>query len=72
MSKPISENKPSVAGQQLEEDKKQHDKKGDNAKHETPQKADDGKDEVLNKENLPDASNESTGVIGSGQRQDSN
>ena len=45
------------------EDKKQHDKKGDNKE---PVK------EGLRPEDLPDASNESTGKMGSGQRQDSN
>lgn len=44
----------------LQEDKKQHDKKGDN------------QSKGLQEKDLPDASNKSTGATGSGQRQDSN
>jgi hypothetical protein len=36
------------------------------------QKERDEDDQVLNKENLPEATNESKGKMGSGQRQDSN
>lgn len=66
MSKPVSAGQPDSAKQSLQEDKKQHDKKGDNLK---PEKA---KESGLSEEDIPEASNESKGTTGSGQRQDSN
>ena len=50
--------------------KKDHPKQGDKKTRQdtTPQDAPKG----LTKEDLPDATNESTGAMGSGQRQDSN